>query len=180
MNNSWEDKNETKIGNLGEAIVVKGLEKVGLIVYTTSTNKSHPLDIICVNDKNEDEIMFFEVKTKPHRYCCGDTGVDLHSWNRYLNLIDNYKCRMYLFFVDEYEGYIYHLNINLTIKNNKYRIKYNEGADNGIVYFSLDDMKLSKKLSIEEVEMFDNLRNELKHPIKDINKYSGYKYFSKT
>ena len=176
--NNWEEKNEVIIGNYGEDLVTNILEKQGYVVYRTSTDKSHPIDLIAIDTYNEDEIMYTEVKTKSRRYCCKDTGIDLHSWNRYLNLINENQKKAYLFFVDEFEEAIYYCCINRIYKEKKFRIKYDEGAKNGIVYFLLEDMKLSKRLKKEIVEHFKYLRATLNHPIKDELKYENTpKYF---
>lgn len=176
--NNWEDKNEVIIGNYGEDLITSILEKQNYVVYRTSTNKSHPIDLICIDTDNEDEIMYVEIKTKSRRYCCSDTGIDLHSWNRYINLINQDNKKAYLFFVDEFEKCIYYCCINKIYKEKKFRIKYDEGAKNGIVYFNLEDLKLSKRLKQTEIEHFKDLRNQLNHPIKDLIRYRNTtKYF---
>lgn len=176
--NDWENKNEVIIGNIGEDLVTSILEHQGYVVYRTQTNSSHPIDLICIDTDNEDLIMFVECKTKPRRYSSNDTGVDLHSWNRYLNLINDNNKKGYLFFVDEFEKCIYYCCINKIYNENKYRIYYTEGAKNGIVYFELKDMKLSKRLKQTELDYFKHLRTTLNHPIKDEIKYKNTpKYF---
>lgn len=171
----WEEQAEVIIGNYGEDIVTRGLEECGLLVYRTNTNGSHPIDLICFN-KN-DELFFCEVKTKPRRYCCDDTGVDLHSFKRYINLIENYKQTILLYFVDEYEEAVYYINLNKIIK--KSRFHTDRKSKKPICYFFLEDMKLAKRLKIEELNKLKELRLDLKHPIPDLNKYNGIKFFKK-
>ena len=168
----WEQRQEVIIGNYGEDIVSSCLEKYGFIVYRTNTNKSHPIDMICIDDKDVE--MYFEVKTKPRRFAHEDTGIDIHSWNRYINFLKLHDKTIYIYFVDEFEESIYYLNLNNIYKKKKFTIN----EEDNICYFNLNDMKLSKRLTLIEILKFKLLRLELNHPIKQYDKYKNLpRYF---
>lgn len=171
---NFRELNESKIGNLGEELVKKSLEKIGFVVYETRTEKSHPIDFICFD--NLDNMFLFEVKTKPHRWSYDETGIDLRSWNRYKKLIEESCFKIYLYFVDEFEEKIYYISINKIINDKtKYKIRHDDNAKRGIVYFYLKDMKIGRDLTNDEILKFKELRESINHKL-DEYKYRN-KYF---
>jgi hypothetical protein len=174
--NYWQSKNEVIIGDIGEDIVETLFPN--FIVYRTNSNGSHPVDmLICSGKKPDyyDKLLFVEVKTKPRRYKYADTGVDIHSWKRYVNFIDEHKINIKIYFVDEAEKSIYSINIRKTLKNETY---YTNNKDK-IVYFQLKDTKFIRKLSEVELKTIQDKRIELKYPIPSLDKYKNFDKFFK-
>lgn len=169
---SWHDRKEVKLGDYGEDIIIKYLEdeRRGWIIYKTETNKSHPIDYIGFN--KDDDMFFFEVKTKPRRFCCEDTGINLHSFERYKKLIEKSNREVYIYFIDEFEECVYYIKLNDVIENNRFYIEH----DPDICYFYLKDMKLISILSKHRIEEMRRIRFENNLPF-NLSQYKHTQHY---
>lgn len=137
---SFDDKQTTKKGKLGESVVRKYMEDRGWIIYTPETEKAHAFDKVAIKDK--DKICLLEVKTKARRNFYNDTGIDIRHYLEYKNISEKYHLPIFLFFVDEMLGKVYGNKLSYLEE----KVKTNDGLEyplkqNGIIYFPLERMK---------------------------------------
>ena len=93
MQNNWEEKIETKKGNIGENIIKNFLEKKDYLVYKCITEKSHFFDNIIF--KTNEQPRMIEIKTYARRNFFPDTGI---NYNHYLTYKKNTKLLDLFFF----------------------------------------------------------------------------------
>lgn len=170
----FNERIETMIGYVGEEMIKEIFENNGCVVYTTRTKKSHPVDLI-VFDGKDDKMIYVEIKTKPRRCFYEDTGINLKScWKRYNRLINRFKVNLFIYFIDEFEECIYSINLNKIIKNFKFHV------EDKIIYFNLCDCEFQRFLTKEELESIRNIRIENNYPIPNETNYINTKKYFQT
>lgn len=171
---NWQDKIEVKKGNLGEDIIDKYIQSLGLIPYFPNHDGAHPFDRLCAT-QNKRYLCIVDAKAKARRTYYPDTGINLKTYEEYKYLRNKYTIDIWLFFVDEdtksiYGGKLKELEKEVIIswRNKNIRYPRRERNKRGIfeIYFPVDYMKTIHELSDIEVA--------------ELKKYSNrsYKYFS--
>jgi hypothetical protein len=158
-----EFKKALKKGYLGEKIIQEYLEKKGWIVYFPYTkNKAHYFDILAT--KNKEKAIAVDVKTKARLNLWPATGINIKSYNEYLNFIKKTNIQFYLIFIDDKSGETHCANLK------KLKTCENIRPTNKIIAWYLKDMKYLftiKKEKIIELSKYDQ-RNYPYMPIEMI------------
>ena len=95
-----------KKGDLGENIVSEFLQKKGWIVYRPFTkDKAHYFDMLCT--LNKEKVIAIDVKTKARLNNWNAQGIDIRSYNQYLNFVKQTSINFYLIFVDDKNGEVH-------------------------------------------------------------------------
>lgn len=152
--NSWENKKTVIKGDFGEDIINQFLESKGFVIYKPTTKSAHAFDRLAIKDKKQ--VVIVEVKTKPRRLYYPDTGIDIKHYNTYKEISKKHNIPVYLFFVDEEEGYIYGNYLsNLTeiciVKQRRKEIQY-PLIEKNIIYFPLSKMNKLYKLTDKQIK----------------------------
>jgi hypothetical protein len=130
-------------GEIGEQIVTEYLEKKGWIVYRPYTkDKAHYFDMLCTF--NKEKTIAIDVKTKARLNKWNAQGINVKSYNEYLNFVKNTNVNFYLIFVDDKIGEVYLADItklDKPIYPNKHIIAWN-----------LENMKYLFTISKEDIE----------------------------
>ena len=130
-------------GEIGEQIVTQYLEKKGWIVYRPYTkDKAHYFDMLCTF--NKEKTIAIDVKTKARLNKWNAQGINVKSYNEYLNFVKNTNVKFYLIFVDDKIGQVYLADITKLDKP----IYPNEH----IIAWNLEDMKYLFTISNEDIE----------------------------
>jgi hypothetical protein len=132
-----------KKGDIGEDIVTEFLEKKGWIIYRPFTkDKAHYFDMLCT--LNKEKVIAIDVKTKARLNNWNAQGINIKSYNEYLNFVEMTKVNFYLIFVDDKNGQVYLADL-ITLKNPIY-------PNSKIIAWKLDDMKYLFTISDEDIE----------------------------
>jgi Holliday junction resolvase-like predicted endonuclease len=132
-----------KKGDIGEDIVTEFLEKKGWIIYRPFTkDKAHYFDMLCT--LNKEKVIVIDVKTKARLNKWAAQGINIKSYNEYLNFIEMTKVNFYLIFVDDKNGQVYLADL-ITLKNPIY-------PNSKIIAWKLDDMKYLFTISDKDIE----------------------------
>jgi hypothetical protein len=132
-----------KKGDIGEDIVTEFLEKKGWIIYRPFTkDKAHYFDMLCT--LNKEKVIAIDVKTKARLNKWAAQGINIKSYNEYLNFVEMTKVNFYLIFVDDKNGQVYLADL-ITLKNPIY-------PNSKIIAWKLDDMKYLFTISDEDIE----------------------------
>jgi hypothetical protein len=92
-----------KKGDIGEKIIQEYLENKGWIVYRPFTkNKAHYFDILCTFEK--EKVLAIDVKTKARFNKWEAQGINVKSYNEYINFIKTTNVPFFLFFIDDKNG----------------------------------------------------------------------------
>lgn len=103
---AWEDRQEVKLGNLGELLYDEHLRREGNVVVYKPTGGPHPFDRLCATT-DKSTVFVGEVKTKPARRLFPDTGLNLSQYEDYTRVRDRHNLRVFLAFVDHDRQQIY-------------------------------------------------------------------------
>lgn len=156
----WQDKRETKKGNIGEEIIRNMLRKKGYVIYEPVDNAPHLIDIFCHHSQKD--LICIEVKTKRRRANWEDTGFETRHYKEYIRLLENHRLDTFIAFVDDFEECIYGQKLSHLMQfANEYK---------GQVYFSLQEMKFIHRLT-------DRQLNDLKKLTTERYDYSKVKKF---
>lgn len=132
-----------KKGDIGEDIVTEFLEKKGWIIYRPFTkDKAHYFDMLCT--LNKEKVIAIDVKTKARLNNWAAQGINIKSYNEYLNFVEMTKVNFYLIFVDDKNGQVYLADL-ITLKNPIY-------PNSKIIAWKLDDMKYLFTISDEDID----------------------------
>jgi hypothetical protein len=132
-----------KKGDIGEDIVTEFLEKKGWIIYRPFTkDKAHYFDMLCT--LNKEKVIAIDVKTKARLNKWAAQGINIKSYNEYLNFVEMTKVNFYLIFVDDKNGQVYLADL-ITLKNPIY-------PNSKIIAWKLDDMKYLFTISDEDID----------------------------
>lgn len=147
---NFQDKPETKKGNVAENIIKNKLISAGYTVYQSVNDTPHELDFaICKGG----DLSLVEVKCKELRYRYPDTGFPIRNWWKYLRL----NPKLTILWIDYKKKEIYGNTIDklgeakVIVHNGKKRT-YPKREKHDIIYFAYEQMKVYGKLSDEEVE----------------------------
>lgn len=151
---NWSDKTEVKKGNIGERLVRRYLVSQDLIPYLVDSvvNKSHPFDMLGASlDKNT--IFIAEVKTKARLYKYNGTGFNLKHFNIYKSIVSKYNIPLFIFFVDDVLKAIYGERLDVICRKIKDKYAtYPMLLNSSLIIFSLENMKILKRLSTEDIK----------------------------
>lgn len=143
-------------GELGENIISKYLEKKGWIVYRPFTkDKAHYFDMLCT--LNKEKVIAIDVKTKARLNKWNAQGIDIRSYNEYLNFVKQTSINFYLIFVDDKNGEV-HLADLIKLKKPIY-------PNEKIIAWNLKDMKYLFKITqneINELSKYDQRNYDFK------------------
>jgi hypothetical protein len=132
-----------KKGELGEQIIRKYLELKGWIVYCPFTkDKAHYFDMLCTF--NKEKVLAIDVKTKARLNKWNAQGINIKSYNEYLNFTATTSVPFYLIFVDDKTGHVHLADLN-KLKNHIY-------PNQNIIAWNIDDMQFLFKISEEEIK----------------------------
>ena len=132
-----------KKGEIGEEIVTEFLENKGWIVYRPYTkNKSHYFDMLCTF--NKEKTIAIDVKTKARLNNWEAQGIDIRSYNEYINFVEKTNINFYLIFVDDKNGEVHLADIS-KLTNPIY-------PNNKIIAWKLEDMKYLFTILDEDIE----------------------------
>lgn len=138
----WQDKKETKKGNIGEEIIKNMLREQGYVLYEPKDDLPHLIDIFCHHI--EKDLVCVEVKTKRRRANRQDTGFETRHYKEYIRLLERHRLDTFIAFVDDFEGCIYGQKLSHLMQfENEYK---------GQVYFPLEQMDFIQWLSEEEIK----------------------------
>jgi len=146
---NWQNLNTVKKGDIGEQIIIDYLDKKGFVIYAPFYSKPHWIDFFA--SRNKDEIYAIDVKTKSRLNKWDATGLDLQDYKDYLKLNQKTGIRVFLFFVDDKEGFIHCADIQ-NLKNGFYPTPK-------IIAFYRKDMKLIGKIDdqyLKKLEKYDS------------------------
>jgi len=154
--NSWQNKITVKKGNIGEDIVRDFLIGKGFIPYIPEVDGAHPFDKLCAS-KDKKTVFIAEVKAKARRNYYPDTGIDIRSFNDYMNIKNKYNINIFIFFVDEMEKRIYGNWLSILTKRRKIKHKNKlidyPKEEGGIIYFPIEVMKYISNLTEEQINI---------------------------
>jgi hypothetical protein len=153
---NWADRDRVKKGDLGESIIIDYLHEKGFVIYKPITNKPHWIDFFA--SRNKDEIYAIDVKTKSRLNKWDATGIDIKHYNDYIKLNEKTGIRLFLFFVDDKEGFIHCADIQ-NLKNG-----FNPAPH--IIAWYRKDMKLIGRIDkqyLKKLEKYDT-RNYIYKP----------------
>jgi len=143
-------------GELGEQIISNYLEKKGWIVYRPFTkDKAHYFDMLCTY--NKEKVIAIDVKTKARLNKWNAQGINIKSYNEYLNFVKTTSVNFYLIFVDDKTGAV-HLADLIKLKNPIY-------PNEKIIAWNLNDMKYLFTITeneIKELSKYDQRNYEFK------------------
>lgn len=104
---SFNDKDTTKKGIIGEKFVRTHLESKGFVVYKAVTDdKPHPLDFFAATSDKK-KIIIAEVKSKSKRMKYDDTGINEKHFMDYSYIQNKYNMDVFVYFVDEESALVY-------------------------------------------------------------------------
>jgi Holliday junction resolvase len=130
-------------GEIGEEIVTKYLEKKGWIVYRPYTKKkAHFFDMICTY--NKEKTIAIDIKTKARLNNWNAQGINIKSYNQYLNFVNETKVNFYLIFVDDKTGDVHLADIT--------KLKKPIYPNKNIIAWRVEDMKFLFTISTDEIE----------------------------
>jgi len=165
-NKQWENKPEVKKGAIGERIVNEILSKQGYIVYRPITPGSHKIDFFAHKPDSDKKVIAVEAKAKKRMAKYQMTGFNYSSYLHYKEIQEEYNMDTYVYFIDDYEGYVYGAWLSDLGEPNNI-----PGRTGDVVVWELKKMQLFRKLTIEEIK-------EIEQYTKDIYDYSkAIKYF---
>lgn len=143
----FSEQHETRLGDIGELSINKFLTDNKFIIYKPINDAAHLIDGFAIRNMNE--IIGFEVKTKPKRIYYNDTGIDIKHYNRYKLVLDKYGIEVFLFFVDGLYKKVYGNYLSVLDKEeNGYPLN-----QKGIRYFDLDKMIIIDTIPDEIADM---------------------------
>jgi len=132
-----------KKGDIGEDIVSEFLEKKGWIIYRPFTkDKAHYFDMICT--LNKEKVIAIDVKTKARLNNWNAQGINIKSYNEYINFVKITSVNFYLIFVDDKTGSV-HLADLMQLNNPIYPNK-------NIIAWKVEDMKYLFTISQEDID----------------------------
>jgi Holliday junction resolvase len=132
-----------KKGELGEQIIRNYLEERGWVVYCPFTkDKAHYFDMLCTY--NKEKVIAIDVKTKARLNKWNAQGINIKSYNEYLNFQNTTHVNFYLIFIDDKTGDV-HLADLSKLQNHIY-------INNNIIAWNLNDMQFLFKISDKEIE----------------------------
>ena len=166
---SWDDKIEVTIGDLGEVVVDKYIMNEWWTAYCPNKSQSHAFDRLVATMERPDKFFIVEVKTKPMMKYYPESGFNLLHYNRYKAVEKRHNLTVFIYFVDYVARIIYGgklSDISCPHKlfyncNNKKGEQYprlfldKKGKD--IIMFPVELMEEICELTDEEVAMFDGL-----------------------
>lgn len=156
---AWSDKIAVKKGDLGEKLVDEYIFSLNYVPYKSTLNAPHAVDRICISFDKQN-MFLAEVKTKAKRNYYPDTGFDIRHYKEYKHLQDEYKMKLFIFFVDENEKMIYGNFLNIIDEpvtiNYKNKLLEYPIKDKGIIYFPIKKMRIISK------DLSDGVTNKLK------------------
>ena len=97
-NFNWKTLREVQLGDEGEQIVKKNLEKLGFVLYAPETDASHEIDKIAFFDRIPRFLV--EVKTKPMMKKYLETGFNASLYSRYVAVSKKLGLPLLIAFVD--------------------------------------------------------------------------------
>jgi len=153
----WEEKDQVKKGNIGEAIVQSYLEGRGWTVYTPKTKGAHWFDLLCC--KGKEQVIALDVKTKARFNKWNAQGINIRSYNQYLNFLEVSSINFYLIFIDDKTGDVHLADLN-EIKNKGFTPNNDK-----LIAWKLTDMKLLFRIEdkmIEKLSSFDTRNYKFK------------------
>lgn len=146
----WEEKDEVKLGDYGEQLVVNTLNEKG-ICYA-ATKGPHLIDLMYITNKGK--TFAIDVKTKQRLIKYKWTGYDLKDHKKYLKLSE--KIATLVIFVDRKSGKIYGQDVKVLDQHIQ-RMKGKESEP--VVYFPLDIMRPIRDLTPIEISKLYELDN---------------------
>ena len=160
----WQDKIQTRKGNVGEAIVHRFLESKGLTIYQPVTNQAHPVDRIVAN-RDHSNLRMVEIKSYPRRIHYPDTGIDARHYYSYVEKQALHNIPLSIYFVDEDMGKIYggrldYISQEIQVEHRGKKINYPLFQDchkGKKVYFHIDLMTTIADLTHDERMELDSL-----------------------
>ena len=158
-------KNGDEKGKIAEAIVEDFLLEKGFEVFITSDSHSHLCDGYAILKNNLNRSLYYDVKSKQVRNLYKDTGIDYKEYKKYIKFINETGKPFFIFFVDEELKKVYFFDLrkanNENMFNDKSKFKFYKDEDeivypklednNKYIYFSLEQMKLVRDLTEEEI-----------------------------
>ena len=160
-NSNWNEKIETKIGNIGEQIIRNFFERNGYICYQPVTDGAHLLDFFFF--KKNKGIIAADVKTKPSRNKYPDTGFNLKHYEAYNKFISEHNMMMFIFFVDPrkkeiYGNFLHELDKQRISNGMLYPLDEKTKFGTWIRYYPLEAMIHIADLSNYEVSALMNVK----------------------
>jgi hypothetical protein len=135
-------------GSIGEDIVSEYLEKKGWIIYRPFTkDKAHYFDMLCTLNKKK--VIAIDVKTKARLNKWNAQGINIKSYNEYVNFVKTTSVSFYLIFVDDKTGHVHAADL-MNLKN---PINPNEN----IIAWSVDEMKYLFTISQMDIDRLSKL-----------------------
>jgi hypothetical protein len=131
-----------KKGEIGEQIIREYLESGGYIVYFPQTkNKAHYFDILAT--KNKEKVIAIDVKTKARLNKWAAQGINIKSYNEYMNFVEKINIPFYLVFVDDKNGDVHMANLKELVNG------FNPAPH--IIAWYLKDMKYLFNIGKEKI-----------------------------
>lgn len=146
-------------GDLGEKIITEYLEKKGWIVYRPFTkDKAHYFDMLCT--LNKEKVIAIDVKTKARLNKWNAQGINIKTYNEYVNFVKTTSVNFYLIFVDDKTGEV-HLADLIKLKDPIY-------PNEKIIAWPVKNMKYLFTISENQIKELTKLdqRNYIFNPTK--------------
>jgi hypothetical protein len=146
-------------GDLGEKIITEYLEKKGWIVYRPFTkDKAHYFDMLCT--LNKEKVIAIDVKTKARLNKWNAQGINIKTYNEYINFVKTTSVNFYLIFVDDKTGEV-HLADLMKLKDPIY-------PNEKIIAWPVKNMKYLFTISENQIKELTKLdqRNYIFNPTK--------------
>lgn len=156
-------------GNFGEKIVAQTCANKGFLTTRWDQDCSHSFDKFLVKKENGKVVALFDVKTKPLRNKYQDTGINLKSFNDYIDVSKINNLPFLLFFVDEVKNEIYFQSLHkLRIERMVDGVRYPkiESFKKQIIYFHYSSFLVCGKIS-ENASRLIRQSNQRSYPYVD-------------
>lgn len=177
---NWNDKPEIRKGSLGERIMWDLIKKMNVIPYRPVFDGPHPIDIFMVS-RDMEHVGIADSKAKARRTAYPDTGIDIRSYNKYLQIAKQFNLDdVLLYFVDECYGIVYGNTIRALDKTkaiyHNHKVRMYPIEEYGIRFWPINIMVPLYELSSEECAELKNLstRNPAYIYPEALDKYSDF------
>lgn len=165
---SWEDRIEVVIGDLGESLVDKYIMNRWWTAYIPQKSLSHAFDRLVATMENPDEFFIIEVKTKPMMKYYPESGFNLSHYERYKAVEKRHNLTVFIYFVDYVARIIYggklsdisrphKLFYNCNNKKGEQYPRLISSSKKDIIMFPVELMEEIYELTNEEIAMFNGI-----------------------
>jgi len=162
-NKKWQSKPEVKKGNIGEQIGQELLIKWGYIIYKVINDGPHIIDFFA-HKGIEKDLICLDVKTKRRMALYPRTGFNYNNFIEYKNLQIKHNLRVFILFIDDFEGYAYGQWLD------KLGEGFKKGSYETVIIWELAQMEIIRKLTEVEINELNKLTIE-RYDYSKVEKY---------